>query len=227
MSKYWANRNWYWFHIITFTIPDEFDSNPNKLIKKYYYDLFALMINLIPCNKCLNNFKKYIISHPINLNSKKDIIQWFIDAHNDVNKSLNKPIIDTKEVYNIYFDLNTDLNLEKEETNNLDNNQDNEKNEKYKLKPFNHLFLNQYIKYHLDRAFYGHSSIKMVIIMIDKLIKIYPCNICRKILIEYNNKNPIIYNLSKPVSLKKWYNNFFEYQNQNLSNHFSRKWKNM
>ncbi len=205
MSTYWGNRHWYWYHIISYSAPEQIDLS----IQKIYIELLYYMTKLLPCSKCYNHFKEHVKKYPISFNSRNNMIKWFNDMHNEVNLSLNKKIYTLEEANDIYLELN--------------NNSDQESS--FKLKPINHLYLNQFIKYHSDRAVYGHSSLFLTVKMIIILITIYPCAICRNIIKEYNRENQLIIYGSTIPTFRKWIDNFFNYQD--LNNHFCQNWKNM
>ena len=234
MSKYWGNRQWYWYHLISYTSPETFDVP----IKKFYLELIILMTELLPCQKCHTHFTSYIKQTSANFNNKETFIDWFITAHNHVNKSLNKPSFTKEEANNLYLEKeilkeNKNIiivdNLE-QDLNKIPIEKIEIKNEikietKIEIKNLNHSFLNEFIKYHSDRAFYNHSSVFLVAKLIEKLIIIYPCLICRKILLEYNQRNPIKIYGSSISTFRRWYNNFFN--KQDFSKHFTKNWKNM
>lgn len=234
MSKYWGNRQWYWYHLISYTSPNTFDIQT----KKFYLELILLMTELLPCHKCHQHFTSYIKQTSANFNNRETFIDWFITAHNHVNKSLDKQIFTKEEADNLYLEKenlkeNKNIiivdNLE-QDLNKIPIEKIEIKNEikietKIEIKNLNHSFLNEFIKYHSDRAFYNHSSVFLVAKLIEKLIHIYPCDICRKILLEYNQRNPIRIYGSSISTFRRWYNNFFD--KQDFSNHFNKHWKNM
>jgi len=233
MSKYWGNRQWYWYHLISYTSPETFDVP----IKKFYLELIILMTELLPCQKCHKHFKSYIKQTSANFNNRETFIEWFITAHNHVNKSLDKPTFTREESDNLYLEKETSKenknlitvdNLEQDKNNInkiLIDKIENENIKEIKIKNLNHSFLNEFIKYHSDRAFYNHSSVFLVAKLVEKLIHIYPCLICRKTLLEYNQRNPIRIYGSSVSTFRRWYYNFFE--KQDFSKHFTKNWKNM
>ena len=56
MSQYWGNRQWYWYHLVSYTSPDTLGIP----VKKFYRDFIYLMTKLIPCEKCYGHFKLYL-----------------------------------------------------------------------------------------------------------------------------------------------------------------------
>jgi cytidine deaminase len=211
MTTYWGNRQWYWYHLISYTAPEQIDLP----IQKIYIDLLYYMTKLLPCSKCYNHFKEHVKKYPINFSSRNNMIKWFNNMHNEVNLSLNKPHMTLEDANNIYLELE----LPKDDTS------ISSSSTAFKLKPINHLYLNQFIKYHSDRAVYGHASLILTVKMIIILIVIYPCEICRNIIKEYNNNNSLLIYGSTIPTFRKWIDNFFNYQD--LNNHFCKNWKNM
>jgi hypothetical protein len=214
MSQYWGNRQWYWYHMVSYTSPEKITESG----KKYYLQFIYLMTQLLPCMKCYNHFKLYLKNTPIDFNDRKSMIEWFVNAHNYVNKKLEKPLLSVEESNKLY--LKPSLSLD---SNNTPDNSESLKNDE--LKDINHLLLNQFIKYHADRALYNHSSMILVSRLIEKLIFLYPCKICRDILVEYNKMNPVRLCGTYHPAFRKWYSNFFDHQD--FSKHFVKKWTNL
>ena len=86
---------------------------------------------VLPCEVCKKHFSQHIHHNPIEtaLHSKRKLVEWLIEVHNQVNISLNKPtmtydqVIDLyKKIYNgkMYVDQNLKSNNE-ENTLNRDN----------------------------------------------------------------------------------------------------------
>jgi len=228
MSAYWGNRQWYWYHIISYTAPLQIE----QPIQKIYIELLYYMTKLLPCPKCYNHFKEHVRKYPINFTTRSNMIKWFIDMHNEVNLSLNKKIYSLEEVDDIYLEIEQQQQSQPQPQNENETENETEKQEENqqpepqkKLKPINHLYLNQFIKYHSDRAVFAHSSLILTVKMIRILINIYPCQTCREIIKEYDHNYPLlIYGSSIPI-FRKWIDNFFN--PQDLSNHFCKNWKHM
>ncbi len=225
MSKYWGNRQWYWYHMMSYTSPKILSNNDKKL----YKDIIYLMTKLIPCPTCYGHFIDYLKNTPIDFTNQETMIKWFFTAHNFVNSSLKKQVLSKEEADDIYIKNNsTSISLLKP---NLENNDTEILNAKtstdlnYELKPINHSYLNEFIKYHAERAIYNYEPYIYVAKLIERLINIYPCKQCREIILEYNKKNPIRILGVNPITFRKWYYNFFD--KQNLSNHFTYNWKNI
>ena len=227
MSQYWGNRQWYWYHIMSYTAPEKIDIKN----KKFYVELIYLMTILLPCKKCYEHFTEYLKKNPIDFNSRETMIKWFNTAHNFVNTSLSKPIITLDDANKIYLKNFESSNLESNVLNKLDINNENknenknENNINTNLKNVNHSYLNEFIKYHAERGIYRHEPFYYVAKMIERLIIVYPCLQCKEVIMEYNKKNPLSIYGKNIVTFRKWFYNFFN--KQDLSKHFVHNWKNM
>jgi mitochondrial FAD-linked sulfhydryl oxidase len=106
----WGPPAWILLHTITFNYPE----NPCAEDKNNIKNFFKYFSYQIPCNKCILHFKKYMKRNPLTnelLSSKDDLIDWLIDAHNNVNKINNKRIYSRDEVIENYESLyNPSLN---------------------------------------------------------------------------------------------------------------------
>lgn len=87
---------------ILHTIAASYPKNPNeedKIAIKNFVDSFSY---LYPCNECKKHFQKMIDENVIKSNSREELVQYFCDLHNIVNKRLEKPIFDCKEALNYW-----------------------------------------------------------------------------------------------------------------------------
>lgn len=85
----WGPSGWKFLHIITMCYPD----NPNLDDKNNMYNFFYSVKDVLPCQKCKDNFNEHLRIHPLNdkvLSSKEELVKWLIDIHNIVNKQNNK-----------------------------------------------------------------------------------------------------------------------------------------
>lgn len=98
--------NYYWkiIHLEAFKLWIKQMNNDNEnylkeLIEKYLSMLLYIGDNFL-CS-CKNHFQRMIIKNPY-WTSGLNIFHWTILLHNTVNKRLNKPIMNYKDVYLIY-----------------------------------------------------------------------------------------------------------------------------
>ena len=123
----WGKHAWIFLHTVSMNYPD----NPSNHDRKNYKDFFENLRYVLPCEVCKKHFSQHIHHNPIEtaLHSKRKLVEWLIEVHNQVNISLNKPtmtydqVIDLyKKIYNgkMYVDQNLKSNNE-EKTLNRDN----------------------------------------------------------------------------------------------------------
>jgi len=97
----WGPGLWKSLHYITVGYPDM----ANDLQKKNAYNLFSSLQSMLPCEKCRYNYTQHLKLNPLTdaiLSSRTKLMNWFIDIHNDVNKSLGKPQIPRDKALQIY-----------------------------------------------------------------------------------------------------------------------------
>lgn len=107
-NNIWGPKAWFFLHTITFNYPD----NPSNNDKKNYKNFFESLQFTLPCKVCKEHYINHIKDYPIDnyLDTKETLVNWLIIIHNEVNKILNKPILDYKQVieqYNNIYDNNT------------------------------------------------------------------------------------------------------------------------
>jgi hypothetical protein len=99
----WGPHAWIFMHSVTFDYPD----NPTPEIQNRYKLFFESLQYVLPCELCRNHYTKNLKKFPINnhvLKTRKNLIEWLIDLHNNVNKSNKKPKLSYKEVVKKYLD---------------------------------------------------------------------------------------------------------------------------
>jgi len=104
----WGPSGWKFLHYISLGYPD----NPTDRDKQNYKNFFYSLSNVIPCQKCSNNFKKNLNDYPIDnsLDNRESLSKWLIDIHNSVNQELNKPILDYNTAIDLYPIKQSNLN---------------------------------------------------------------------------------------------------------------------
>lgn len=104
--KFW-NIYWNCLHYFSYNYPNY----PSNLDKHQIEILFKIMSTTgIKCPRCRNHFSSWISKYDIRnyYNSRNDLIRYFINLHNNVNKNNNKKTLSLNEVNHIY--LNFDSN---------------------------------------------------------------------------------------------------------------------
>jgi hypothetical protein len=104
-KEIWGNNIWYLFHGIARKI------NENKFKQNKEDMIFILknICNTLPCPECSRDATALI--NKVNfdyINNKNDFELLIFNFHNSVNKKLNKPLFDFKEINNKYNNINID-----------------------------------------------------------------------------------------------------------------------
>lgn len=109
----WGKHAWIFLHSVTMTYPDD----PSNEDKKIYKNFFESLDKILPCIICRVNYKKHINNVPIDnfLHSRRSIVEWLINIHNQTNTMLNKPTIEYDEVINNFKKLYKKDNINGEE----------------------------------------------------------------------------------------------------------------
>ena len=99
----WGPSAWIFLHTITLNYPN----NPTIYDKQNYKNFFTNLHHILPCEWCSKNYKQHLQKYPIDnyLNTKKNLVQWLINIHNEVNIIFNKNTIDYSEFINIYKNI--------------------------------------------------------------------------------------------------------------------------
>ena len=96
----WGPAMWKTLHEKTYEYPDSPSSKNKSDTVKY----FKNVENRIPCRLCRYHYKQYLLRHPIeyNVDSKKEIVRWLVNLHNEINAQNGKRIWSYKEVDRLY-----------------------------------------------------------------------------------------------------------------------------
>lgn len=97
----WGPAGWTFLHSITFQYPEE----PTDIDKRKYFTFFNSLKNVLPCPTCREHYEKNFEMLQIRLDNRKELIEWLIDIHNQVNRDAGKKIYSYDEVYQIYNDM--------------------------------------------------------------------------------------------------------------------------
>ena len=106
----WGPQMWFVLHTITFNYPIK----PTETDKTNMNNFFLSLKPILPCMYCRKNYERHLKEKPIRLNSRKDLVYWLIDIHNEVNGQEGKKQYSYDEVLKIYSDkLNKKIDLDK------------------------------------------------------------------------------------------------------------------
>jgi FAD-linked sulfhydryl oxidase len=98
----WGSPTWFYGHSVTLSYPENPSQDDQITMKNFFENL------VFPCTKCNYHYKKHWEKYPLTeqiLASKKSVIQWFIDVHNEVNKYKKKPELTIDEMMELYQDI--------------------------------------------------------------------------------------------------------------------------
>ena len=101
MTDIWGPPVWETLHYISFAYPIQPLSDD---IRKYFA-FYNSVIDVLPCPICRDHLRKHMKKHPIEYAlqaGREGLIRWVIDVHNEVNKSLEKPVMTYDEVIDLY-----------------------------------------------------------------------------------------------------------------------------
>lgn len=91
-NKIWGPNFWFTLHTVTLGYPD----NPTYVDKRRFNDFFVSVQYILPCVKCREHYSNHLSNFPISvsLDNKESLVKWLFNLHNQVNISLNKPIME-------------------------------------------------------------------------------------------------------------------------------------
>ena len=96
--KIWGPHAWFFLE----TAAMGYSTNPSNEEKKAAENFFNSLHFMIPCEKCRNNYKQHLKSHPLNdkvLSSRDNLFMWIVDIHNSVDPNNTKSYDDTFQYY--------------------------------------------------------------------------------------------------------------------------------
>lgn len=99
--KIWGRHVWTSMHYIALGLPE----NPSSEDKEKYYAFYMSLKHVLPCQTCSDHLKKVYEEYPLRLSTietPSDLFEWTVKIHNEVNKKLNKPIMELSEATKLY-----------------------------------------------------------------------------------------------------------------------------
>lgn len=89
----WGREAWHFIHYVCLNYPDY----PTDQQKETYKQFFLNLADVLPCPICGIHFLENLHQNEIRLNSKRDLFEWSVDMHNEVNKSNGKQTLTYEE----------------------------------------------------------------------------------------------------------------------------------
>jgi len=99
----WGPFFWHTIHIAALGYSKEPTYTDKRAAKEFYESLQFML----PCGVCREHYAKHLKANPISpfLDKRQDLFRWTVTVHNEVNKSLNKPVLTEQEVLAYYVRL--------------------------------------------------------------------------------------------------------------------------
>ena len=96
----WGPSTWAFIHLTAIAEPDNFDIS--RLV--FYKQLFVLLQELLPCERCRIHLKKNMgkLKDIEKIRTKRELFDWTTDIHNKVNEITQKPILSSEEAYDYW-----------------------------------------------------------------------------------------------------------------------------
>eukprot|EP00271_Cylindrocystis_brebissonii_P005004 TRINITY_DN16958_c0_g1_i1.p1 TRINITY_DN16958_c0_g1~~TRINITY_DN16958_c0_g1_i1.p1 ORF type:complete len:282 (+),score=13.71 TRINITY_DN16958_c0_g1_i1:114-959(+) len=82
-----GRATWTFLHTLAAQYPD----HPTRQQQRDVKELMTLMTRIYPCRECAEHFKGVLREHPPVASSGVELSQWMCEAHNVVNRRLQKP----------------------------------------------------------------------------------------------------------------------------------------
>ncbi|MCJ1293429.1 hypothetical protein MMC34_004984 [Xylographa carneopallida] len=93
-----GRASWKLFHTTMARFPDTPSEDEQTALFSYIH-LFA---RLYPCGECANHFRQILTKFPPQVKSRSTAAAWACHVHNQVNKSLHKPLFDCSNIGDFY-----------------------------------------------------------------------------------------------------------------------------
>jgi hypothetical protein len=97
----WGKSVWISMHYIALGYPN----NPGETDKENYYNFFNNLHTVLPCQRCVDHLKDILERHPLKttyLENSFKLFEWTVKIHNEVNKSLDKPVLTLSNATQLY-----------------------------------------------------------------------------------------------------------------------------
>lgn len=89
LTTVWGPPMWHVLHTISFNYP----LKPTNQQKKFYYNFYSNLENILPCKYCRDNLKKNLKNLPLNIDvfkNRESLSRFVYDLHETVNHMLGK-----------------------------------------------------------------------------------------------------------------------------------------
>jgi hypothetical protein len=99
----WGPFFWHTIHIAAIGYP----TKPTYGHKHAAKEFFESLQYMIPCEVCRQHYRELLQKMPVSphLDNRQDLFRWTVEIHNQVNKSVGKPVVTEVEALRYYFRL--------------------------------------------------------------------------------------------------------------------------
>lgn len=82
VNKQWGGFVWGTIHEVAMGYPE----TPTETDKEEYKRFYDLLMKVLPCPVCKEEYKKIQNAHPIDLTDRDALFKWTVEIHNAVNE---------------------------------------------------------------------------------------------------------------------------------------------
>ena len=161
----WGPYAWYFFHVLSFTFPTDPTDIESKTL--FYIKFYNVINDLLPCDMCQKHYTKIRKIMPINkktIKNRSNLVLWVLKVHNYVNLLTGKRSYNYSKLKKLYI-VNNQMKI-------------------------NHKFLCKFMHYIINHP--PNRKIperrKKLQRMMEYLIEIFPCQVCRQLIQEFYPK---------------------------------------
>lgn len=105
LKKNIGPSTWSLLHSIAGNFPEQ----PTEQDKKQAKNFIDSLAYFYPCEECREDFKEDVAHVPPTLNSRREFSLWVCERHNEVNRKLNKPLMDCTDIWKYWYKSNQHL----------------------------------------------------------------------------------------------------------------------
>lgn len=93
--RYWGSQFWFTLHTVAYFYSDR----PSPTEMRHAKDFYLSLASLLPCPGCAMHYQQLLNEIPIDdaITSRQKLMIWVNRIHNEVNRSLEKPIVSMEE----------------------------------------------------------------------------------------------------------------------------------
>jgi len=97
----WGPSGWTFIHSIAYDYPE----TPDTATQRRAIEFIVSLTYLLPCKKCRFHLKNHLVEYDLDdvVRSKSNFFNFTVDLHNEVNRSLNKPVISYEDALLTFY----------------------------------------------------------------------------------------------------------------------------